>query len=90
MNYTLVHGVRSGNEAYDRKEYEADRYILCTSKESNNTAREKRVTMFLSKSKLTPDMLFYLCGNGNMIYEASRILKDKGIPAENIFTEIYF
>jgi ferredoxin/flavodoxin---NADP+ reductase len=37
-----------------------------------------------------PEMLFYICGNNNMIYEVKHILRDKGIPPENIFTEIYF
>jgi ferredoxin-NADP reductase len=35
-------------------------------------------------------MLFYVCGNNNMIYEVSHILGDKGIPEENIFSEVYF
>ena len=40
--------------------------------------------------RVDPDMLFYLCGNNNMIYEVYHILRDKGIPDENIFTEVYF
>jgi ferredoxin--NADP+ reductase/benzoate/toluate 1,2-dioxygenase reductase subunit len=89
INYTLIHGVRFINEAYDKIEYEAGRYILCTSKE-NSGGRKGRVTRFLSNYKVTPDMLFYTCGNSNMIYEVYHILRDKGIPSENIFSEIYF
>lgn len=89
INYTLIHGVRIREEAYDSNEYDADRYILCTSKEYN-AGRKGRVTRFLSKFRTTPDMLFYLCGNGSMIYEVYHILRDKGINDEDIFTEIYF
>ncbi len=89
INYTLLHGVRISKEAYERSEYEDERYILCTSKEITG-GRKGRVTSILTKYKVTPDMLFYLCGNGNMIYEVYHILRDKGIPDENIFSEIYF
>lgn len=65
------------------------RYILCTSKESNGT-RKGRVTKFLPHYPVETDMLFYICGNNNMIYEVYHILDDKGIPAENIFSEVYF
>lgn len=89
INYTLIHGVRYKNEAYEREEYEPGRYILCTSKESSGN-HKGRVTSFLTGYHVSPDMLFYLCGNNNMIYEVYHILRDKGIPDENIFTEVYF
>ena len=34
IDYTLIHGVRYKNEAYESKDYDPHRYILCTSKES--------------------------------------------------------
>jgi ferredoxin--NADP+ reductase/benzoate/toluate 1,2-dioxygenase reductase subunit len=89
IDYTLIHGVRYGNEAYERDVYDSGRYILCTSKEGKG-AQKGRVTRFLSSFPVKPDMLFYLCGNNNMIYEVSHILLDKGMPAENILTEVYF
>jgi ferredoxin--NADP+ reductase/benzoate/toluate 1,2-dioxygenase reductase subunit len=89
INYTLIHGVRFSGEAYERSEYDPARYILCTSKESNPD-HKGRVTSFLTKFRVTSDMLFYLCGNGNMTYEVYHILRDKGIPAENIISEVYF
>ena len=49
-----------------------------------------RVTRFLPGYPVNPDMLFYVCGNNNMIYEVYHILRDKGIPDENIFSEVYF
>ncbi len=89
INYTLIHGVRYINEAYERKDYDPSRYILCTSKESYE-GRKGRVTRFLTGYRVNPDMLFYVCGNNNMIYEVYHILRDKGVPDENILTEIYF
>lgn len=89
INYTLIHGVRYKVEAYQNKEYEKARYILCTSKETNE-GRKGRVTKFLPDYPVTPDMLFFLCGNNSMIYEVYHILRNKGIPDENIFMEVYF
>jgi ferredoxin--NADP+ reductase/benzoate/toluate 1,2-dioxygenase reductase subunit len=89
IDYTLIHGVSYNNEAYERNDYDPRRYILCTSKESSG-GQKGRVTRFLPGYRMDPDMLFYLCGNNNMIYEVYHILRDKGIPDENIFTEVYF
>jgi ferredoxin--NADP+ reductase/benzoate/toluate 1,2-dioxygenase reductase subunit len=89
IDYTLIHGVRYKNEAYDYTDYDPRRYILCTSKEFNG-GRKGRVTRFLPAYRVDSDMLFYVCGNNSMIYEVYHILSDKGIPDGNIFTEIYF
>ena len=89
IDYTLIHGVRYNNEAYERNDYDPRRYILCTSKE-NNGGHKGRVTRFLPGYPVDRDMLFYVCGNNNMIYEVYHILRDKGIADENIFSEVYF
>ncbi len=89
LNYTLLHGIRFISEAYEHDEYGPERYILCTSKEKIKNQRG-RVTGFLTKFRVTNDMLFYLCGNGNMIYEVYHILTDKGVPSEKIISEVYF
>ena len=89
INYTLIHGVRYIKEAYERNFYDPARYILCTSKESNG-GHKGRVTGFLPGYPVDQDMLFFMCGSNNMIYEVYHILRDKGIPEENIFSEVYF
>jgi len=89
IDYTLFHGVRFNNEAYERDDYDPARYILCTSKEGTE-GNNGRVTRFLPGYPISPDMLFYLCGNNNMIHDVRNILTGRGIPEENIFTEIYF
>jgi ferredoxin/flavodoxin---NADP+ reductase len=89
ISYTLIHGVRYAGEAYERSDYDPARYVLCTSKESNG-GRKGRVTRYLADFRADPHMLFYICGNNNMIYEVYHILRDKGVADENIFSEVYF
>lgn len=89
IDYTLFHGVRYINEAYESSEYNNSRYILCTSRESSN-GRKGRVTRPLYNYSTDPGTIFYLCGNSHMIYEVSHLLRAKDIPSENIRTEIYF
>lgn len=89
IDYNILHGVHFNNEAYERDDYDPRRYFLCTSKESNG-GHKGRVTRFLAKFAVDSNMLFYLCGNNNMIYEVYHILRDKGIPDEKIFSEVYF
>jgi ferredoxin--NADP+ reductase/benzoate/toluate 1,2-dioxygenase reductase subunit len=89
IEYIIIHGVRHKDEAYDSAEYDAKKYILCTSKETND-GRKGRITKFLPAYPLKPDMLFYLCGNNSMIYEVYHILRNKNVPDENIFMEVYF
>jgi ferredoxin--NADP+ reductase/benzoate/toluate 1,2-dioxygenase reductase subunit len=89
IDYILIHGVRYKDEAYERNDYDPHRYILYTSKEYNGD-HKGRVTRFLPGFHLNQDMLFYVCGNNNMIYEVYHILRDKGIPDENILSEVYF
>jgi ferredoxin--NADP+ reductase/benzoate/toluate 1,2-dioxygenase reductase subunit len=89
IDYILFHGVRYNKEAYERTDYDPHRYILCTSKDSNG-GHKGRVTSFLPGYHVDRNMLFYVCGNNNMIYEVYHILSDKGIPDENIIAEVYF
>ena len=89
INYSLLHGVRYSNEAYESNDYDPGRYILCTSKETSG-GHKGRVTNYVKDYPVDKDMLFYLCGNNSMIYEVYHILRDKGIPSENIISEVYF
>jgi ferredoxin--NADP+ reductase/benzoate/toluate 1,2-dioxygenase reductase subunit len=89
IDYLLFHGVRFGGEAYEKADYQDSRYILCTSKEDTGK-NSGRVTSVLPRYPLSADMLFYLCGNNNMIHDVRNILTGMGVPEENIFAEIYF
>ncbi len=89
INYTILHGVRFQNEAYEKDDYNPQRYILCTSKGYNGNYTG-RVTDCLRNFPVRLDMQFYLCGSSNMIYDVINILRAKGVSAENIFSEVYF
>lgn len=89
IDYRLLHGVRFGNEAYDKMDYDAKGHILCTS--GDNTGNyHGRVTKWLTENEVTPDTHCYLCGNFNMIHEAFEILEKKGVPPSNVHAEVYF
>jgi ferredoxin/flavodoxin---NADP+ reductase len=89
MDYTLIHGVRHANEAYDRNEYADDRYVLCASRDSKGTY-QGRVTGYLKNCTFAAETQFYLCGNSDMIFDALEILKDKGFDRDQIHCEVYF
>jgi len=89
LDYTLVHGVRYGQEAYDRHEYAADRYVLCTSGDKTGKVHG-RLTKYLKQTEFETETQFYLCGNSNMIFDAIEILKDKGFDRDQIHCEVYF
>jgi ferredoxin--NADP+ reductase/benzoate/toluate 1,2-dioxygenase reductase subunit len=89
LDYTLIHGVRYASEAYDSYEYADDKYVLCTSQDSNGSY-QGRLTGYLKNCKFAPETNFYLCGNSNMIFDAIEILKEKGFEREQIHCEVYF
>jgi ferredoxin/flavodoxin---NADP+ reductase len=89
IDYTVLHGVRYLHEAYDSCDYDPGRYMLCTTAESSGNFHG-RVTSYLNTLKPDPDMLFYLCGNSSMIYDALNILLKKNISQETIFSEMHF
>jgi ferredoxin--NADP+ reductase len=89
LNYTLLHGVRYADEAYDRNFYPQDRHILCTSRDDTGDFRG-RVTDYLKQKETDFDTMVYLCGNCDMIYDVYDLLTSRGFPAGNIRTEVYF
>lgn len=89
IDYTLIHGVRNSSEAYDRHEYENERYKLCTSRDTKGSYHG-RLTGYLKTCTFAPDTHFDLCGNSNMIFDALEILKMKGFDRDQIHCEVYF
>lgn len=88
MNYQLIHGVRYKNESYNKEEY-GDKYILCTSKDTEGDYHG-RVTSYLNDKNFDKDTHFYLCGNSNMVNDVFNILKNKKFDNKQIHKEIYF
>ncbi len=89
LDYRLVHGVRYIDEAYDHADYEPHRVILCTSGDANGQV-PGRVTGYLPKLDIEPGTQCFLCGSSAMIYDVFDILKGKGIPAGDIYSEVYY
>ncbi len=89
LNYRLIHGVRYQNEAYGHEHFENQRIILCTTGD-NNGSFHGRVTDYLSSRDFEQETQCFLCGNSQMIQQAFDILTGKGIPVQNIYTEVYF
>jgi ferredoxin--NADP+ reductase/benzoate/toluate 1,2-dioxygenase reductase subunit len=89
IDYTLLHGVRYATEAYDRGDYDPDRYVLCTSRDKSGNY-QGYVTSYLEQMVPEQDTIYYVCGNSNMIYDAFNLLERQGVARENILSEVYF
>jgi ferredoxin--NADP+ reductase/benzoate/toluate 1,2-dioxygenase reductase subunit len=89
LDYTLLHGVRNSNEAYEKESYDKDRYILCSSRDSDGDFHG-RVTDYIKAHEFDKDTVCYFCGNFNMIREAMNLLEKKGIPPAQMHAEVYF
>jgi NAD(P)H-flavin reductase len=89
LDYQLVHGVRYGEEAYEHGHFDKGKITLCTTGDKAGDFKG-RVTDYLAGQKLEKDTQCFLCGNSEMIHEAFDILTGKGIPVQNIYTEVYF
>lgn len=89
LNYKIIHGVRFANEAYEREEYDAGRYLLCTSRD-NTGDYNGRLTGYLQHAEFEKNTCFYLCGNSDMIFDAMEILKEKGFSRDDVTVEVYF
>jgi ferredoxin/flavodoxin---NADP+ reductase len=89
LNYHVLHGVRHGNEFYDKADYAPGRFTLCTSGDQEGDFHG-RVTDYLRKQDIDTAAQYYLCGNVKMIHEAFDILKEKGVPEDHTHAEVYF
>lgn len=89
LDYTLLHGVKKADEAYDADAYEKTKYVLCTSREGTGDFYG-RVTDYLKQNKFGKETHYYLCGNCNMIHDVYDILEDQGVESDNIHAEVYF
>lgn len=89
LDYKIVHGVRYVRERYDYQDYEPSRYVSCVSGERGGDF-QGRVTDYLRLHPMGGDEVCYLCGNRAMISEVYDILREQGIPSDNIISEVFF
>lgn len=88
-DYRVIHGVRTGAEAYDAEAYTKGRLEICTSRDQEGDYHG-RLTGYLPLSRPDSNSQVFLCGNSQMISEAMDILADLGFSQQQIFTEVYF
>ena len=86
IRYQILHGVRHEDEQYDAAHYPAGAYTSVLSRGPN----PQRVTDYLISHTVDPDTIIYLCGNRSMIIDVFAILRDAGVPGDNLFTEVFF
>ncbi len=89
LDYLLLHGIRYGEEAYDKADYHPNRYIACTSRDRTGDFYG-RVTDYIRENDIASDTHCYLCGNFEMIREAMDLLEKKGIANDHLHAEVYF
>lgn len=89
LDYKIVHGIRHGNEAYERDFYGKGRYVACASRDGNGDYYG-RVTQYLQENPVQPGTICFLCGNCDMIHDVYDILEKQGVSSEHIHAEVYF
>jgi ferredoxin/flavodoxin---NADP+ reductase len=88
-DYTIIHGIRTIEEAYEKEVYEDGRYISCTTRDNKGNFNG-RLTAYLKNIDIDKETMVYLCGNSDMVFESIDILQEKGLSNSHIFTEVYF
>ncbi|MBK6347513.1 MAG: oxidoreductase [Bacteroidales bacterium] len=90
----LIHGGRDLNSFYFSETFVPalkDNYIRCCSRDTAEGIYDGRITKYLSEiPQLPAGEKYYLCGSAEMVVEVRDILISKGIPFDNIISEIYF
>ena len=93
-NKVLIHGERYLERFYFYDEFSealGDNYLRCCSQEEDEQVYSGRVTDYLKHaSSLPADFKYYLCGRAEMVVESRDLLIERGIPFNQIISEIYF
>jgi ferredoxin--NADP+ reductase len=93
-NKWLVHGSRTDENLYFSSALQRklnSRYVPCLSVDNENVAYSGRITDYLSAHPALPvNVVYYLCGNAEMVVEVRDLLLQKGISFDKIRAEIYF
>jgi ferredoxin/flavodoxin---NADP+ reductase len=88
-DYRIIHGIRYADENYGFEDYNPGSYFSCTSGDANGNYHG-RLTEYLKIAEFDKDVLFYFCGNNNMILEAMKVLQERGFSHSQMYTEVYF
>ena len=90
----LIHGNRFLEQFHFYDEFASKlggSYIRCCTGETAEGVYHGRVTSYLAEHPLPdPGLKYYLCGSAEMVVYTRDILISKGIPFDQIISEIYF
>lgn len=90
----LIHGNRYLEQFHFFDEFDAtlgSNYIRCCTAEHDGAVFAGRVTEYLEEQpSLNPGLKYYLCGSAEMVVDTRDILISKGVPFDQIVSEIYF
>lgn len=90
----LIHGAKTPAEFLFSELFVqtlGESYLRFATREVGPGINSGRLTSWLKDLKELPgDVLFYLCGNPDMVVEVRDILVGKGIAIEKVIAEIYF
>lgn len=93
-NKTLIHGSRDIQNLYfykDMRRMLGSNYYPCCATAKDDDIYRGRVTKFISeRTDLSQNNKYYLCGKAEMVVEIRDFLINRGIPFQNILSEIYF
>ncbi len=93
-NKTLLHGSRTIDGFFFQEtlhEMMGSRYKRFCTTEQGDGIIFGRITEYLKHQDNTDtNILYYLCGNNQMVIDVRQILIGNGVPYENIKAEIYF
>ncbi len=89
LNYKVLHGVRSPEDAYDRADYEPSRLTLCCSRAAGEGFRG-RVTEWLRQNPLPTDSQALICGSAPMVADTYECLRGQGLSSDRLITEVFF
>jgi len=93
-NKVLIHGERYLERFYFYDEFSdalGDDYLRCCSGEEAEDVYHGRVTDYLRNAATLPeDFKYYLCGRAEMVVDTRDLLIERGIPFNQIISEIYF
>lgn len=89
LDYTIVHGIPRLEDRYDLSDYARSRYIACVSQEEGGDFHG-RVSDYLRANPAEPEWLCYICGRSNMVANVYDLLREQGVPSDNLLTETFF
>jgi ferredoxin/flavodoxin---NADP+ reductase len=90
----LLHGARFSSHFYFEREFKTllkENYLRCNTGNDGIGDYFGRVTHYLQNFDTLPkNIKYYLCGRPLMVVEVRDLLISKGVPYENIISEIFF